>query len=85
MISPSHAKMGLPMPDENMTDSFNLDWVFKKIDEVNDKQAKVIKSSNKGHVSVTGGASKGRLHTQSVLTKEQVGGSLIGGKDSHLY
>lgn len=38
IISPSHAKMGLKVKNENTTAKFSLDWLFKKIDKINEEQ-----------------------------------------------
>jgi septin family protein len=38
LVSPSHAKMDLKLKKENVASSFSLDWLFKKIDEINEKQ-----------------------------------------------
>lgn len=38
LISPSHAKMGISVRKENITDEFSLDWLFQKFDVMNEEQ-----------------------------------------------
>lgn len=38
IISPSHAKMGIKTKKDNTNAQFNLDWIFNKIEEINDDQ-----------------------------------------------
>lgn len=38
LISPSHAKMGLPIKADNVNAGFSLDWIFSKIETVNTEQ-----------------------------------------------
>lgn len=39
VVSPSHSKMGLDnmVKRENRTEEFSLEWIFKRIEHVNDK------------------------------------------------
>jgi hypothetical protein len=36
LISPSHAKMGVKIKQDNITARFSLDWLFKKFEEINE-------------------------------------------------
>ena len=38
LVSPSHAKTGLKIKQENCTLRFSLDWIFKHIDKINEEQ-----------------------------------------------
>ena len=40
IVSPSYAKMGLELDDEqdNATTHFSLEWIFDRIDMVNEEQ-----------------------------------------------
>jgi hypothetical protein len=37
IVSPSHAKMGIKVRNENTTQRFSLDWIFKHIDKINEE------------------------------------------------
>jgi hypothetical protein len=35
LISPSGMKLGIPIPEKQMRERFDLDWIFKKVDQIN--------------------------------------------------
>lgn len=37
IVSPSHSKMGIKTKKDHTTASFSLDWIFEKIDEINEE------------------------------------------------
>jgi len=37
LVSPSYAKMGIKIKEENTTSKFSLDWLFGRLDAINDK------------------------------------------------
>jgi ABC-type multidrug transport system ATPase subunit len=37
LVSPSHTKMDIPVKKSNVTSKFSLNWLFKKIEEINEK------------------------------------------------
>lgn len=37
MVSPSHAKMGIKVKQDNTTSTFSLDWLFKKFHDINEQ------------------------------------------------
>jgi uridine kinase len=38
LVSPSHAKMGVKVKNENTTANFDLDWIFEKLEKLNQDQ-----------------------------------------------
>lgn len=37
IVSPSHSKMGIKTKRDHTTATFNLDWIFDKINEISDE------------------------------------------------
>jgi hypothetical protein len=37
LISPSYAKMGIHLKEENTSSKFSLDWIFDRFESINDK------------------------------------------------
>lgn len=37
LVSPSYAKMGVSVKPQNSTTKFNLDWIFNRIDDINEE------------------------------------------------
>ena len=54
MVSPSYAKMGLDLKQDNCQTRFSLGWIFKRIEEINGEQHEKIYGHSKGGGQVPG-------------------------------
>lgn len=78
LVSPSHAKMGLKVKNENTSAHFDLDWIFSKFDKINEDQLNKVfghrlKSSTKDKKSITGKLIGGRMTLNDGRTRFLLG------------
>lgn len=48
LISPSYAKMGLKIKEENVRSKFSIEWIFEKIQAINEKQMEKVYGHSMG-------------------------------------
>lgn len=48
LVSPSYAKMGIKIKEENVRTKFSLDWIFQRLDTFNQKQSEKVYGHNLG-------------------------------------
>lgn len=51
IVSPSHAKMGLKVKQDNTTAKFSLDWLFNKFAKINEDQLERVFGNRPGQTN----------------------------------
>jgi len=78
LVSPSHAKMGIRVKQENVTPKFDLDWIFDKFDKINRDQLDVVFGHKLKHSLEEKKDSTGRVIGPGTLLNDNKSRWLLG-------